>query len=298
MTDESPAPSGPPRPPYDRHERPSRPPRDEAELAAGSMSLIEHLEELRTTLIQSFVAVAVATLACWFFSARLLDLLVEPIAAHGVYFTAPNEAFLIRIKISVVVGCFLVLPFIFFKFYGFVMPGLYTSERRLVTPLLIASTGLFYLGVAFAFLVVTPQVIRFMLGFGTMTMEPLIGIGPYFAFVSRLCLAFGLVFELPLVVLFLSVMGVVDPRWLLGTWRYAVVLIAVFAAVLTPPDVASQLMMAVPVLVLYLGSVLVAMAITKRRDRSGDDLAGDAADVDRHPDDGTDAAGGDRRDGD
>jgi sec-independent protein translocase protein TatC len=288
VSDERPVAGRSPRPPHDQIEPPGGPPAAADEFADGSMSLIEHLEELRSTLIQSFAAAAVATAVCWFFSARLLDLLVQPIAAHGVYFTAPNEAFLTRIKISIVVGFFLVLPFIFFKFYGFVIPGLYTRERRLVTPLLIASTGLFYLGVAFAFLVVTPQVIRFMLGFGTTTMEPLIGIGPYFAFVSRLCLAFGLVFELPLVVLFLSVMGVVDPRRLLGTWRYAVVLIALFAAMLTPPDVASQLLMAVPVLILYVGSVLVAMVITRRRD-GRDDGADDGV-----ADDGS----GDRGDGD
>ena len=244
------------------------PDQDETASAPGSMSLIEHLEELRSVIVHTLIAAAAATMVCWFFSSRLLDILVGPIAEYGVYFNAPNEAFLTRIKISAVVGLFLVLPYIFFKAYSFVIPGLYVKERRVVTPLLLATTGLFYLGVAFSFLVVTPQVIRFMLGFGTEYMEPLIAIGSYFAFVARLCLAFGVIFELPLVVLFLSMIGLVDPRWLLSTWRYAVVIIVVFAALLTPPDAVSQLMMAVPVTFLYVSSILISIMVTRNRRRA------------------------------
>jgi sec-independent protein translocase protein TatC len=160
-----------------------------------------------------------------------------------------------------------VTPFILFKVYSFIIPGLYQKERQVVTPLLVSSTLLFYLGVVFAYLVVIPQVVAFMLSFGTETMQPLIGIGPYFAFVARLSLAFGIVFQLPLVVLFLSLVGVVNPRILLRTWRYALLIIVIFAAVLTPPDIISQLMMAIPVTLLYLVSVLVAIVVTRRRKR-------------------------------
>ena len=194
-----------------------------------------------------------------------------PIRDQGIYFTAPNEAFLTRLKLSAVVGLFVVAPFIFFKIYGFIMPGLYSRERRIVTPLLLATAVLFYTGVAFAFMVVIPQVINFLLGFGTDVMEPLIGVGPYFNFVSHLCLAFGLVFELPLLVFFLSVLGIVNPRFLLRGWRYAMIIIAFLSAVLTPPDVISQVMMAGPVLVLYIGSVLVSIAVTGRRGKKDDE---------------------------
>jgi sec-independent protein translocase protein TatC len=236
-----------------------------------SMGLLDHLGELRGVLIQSSGAALAATILCWFWSARLLDILIRPIQEQGIYFTAPNEAFLTRLKLSMVVGLFVVAPFIFFKFYAFVLPGLYRNERRLVTPLLLSTTALFYLGVAFGFLVVIPQVIAFLLGFGTEAMEPLIGVGPYFNFVSHLCLAFGLVFELPLLIFFLSVAGIVDPRLLLKGWRYAIIIIASVSAILTPPDVISQLMMAGPVLVLYLGSVLVSIAVTKRRRKRDND---------------------------
>lgn len=235
------------------------------------MSMLDHLEELRKTLFSSLIAAALATVLCWFWSQPLLDLLVQPIltAAEGVYFHTPVEAFLTRLKLAAACGLFLVLPYILFKVYGFILPGLYVKERHVVTPLLVSTTLLFYVGVGFAYLIVIPQVVKFMLGFGTEIMQPLIGIGPYFAFVARLCLAFGLVFELPLVVLLLSTIGVVNPRLLLRTWRYALIIIVVFAAVLTPPDVFSQLLMAGPVMLLYFVSVLVAIVVTRRR-RSND----------------------------
>jgi sec-independent protein translocase protein TatC len=140
-----------------------------------------------------------------------------------------------------------------------------------MTPLIIATTLLFYLGVAFSFLVVSPMVITFLLTFGTDVMQPLLGVGPYFAFVARLSLAFGLIFELPVLIFFLSVAGILEPRMLLRTWRYALVLIAVAAAVLTPPDIFSQVAMAIPVTLLYLGSVLVSIWATRRRRSDADD---------------------------
>jgi sec-independent protein translocase protein TatC len=237
--------------------------KDAEEPFEEKLGLLDHLEELRGTLIQSSIAALLAAIICWFISAKLLDLMILPIQDEGVYFTAPNEAFLTRLKLAGAMGLFVVAPFIFFKFYMFVLPGLHKKEARVVTPLLISTTVLFYMGVSFAFLVVIPQVITFLLSFGTQAMEPLIGVGPYFNFVSRLCLAFGLVFQLPLLVLFLSVIGLIKPRTLLRTWRFAILIIFSLSAVLTPPDVISQVMMAGPVLVLYFGSVLVSMVVTR-----------------------------------
>lgn len=236
-----------------------------SEATSESMGLLDHLDELRKVLIHSFFAALLATILCWFWSANLLDLMILPIKDQGVYFTAPNEAFLTRLKLSGAVGLFVVAPFIFFKIYGFILPGLYQRERRVVTPLLIVTSALFYTGVSFAFLIVIPQVIKFLLSFGTDVLSPLIGVGPYFGFVSRLCLAFGLVFELPLLVLALSWIGLVNPRVLLRTWRYAIVAIFLLSAILTPPDVVSQVLMAGPVLILYISSVLVAMVVTRRK---------------------------------
>jgi sec-independent protein translocase protein TatC len=118
---------------------------------------------------------------------------------------------------------------------------------------------------------VCPTVIRFLLGFGTTIMQPLIGIGPYFSFVAQLSLAFGLVFELPVLVFFLSLAGIVDPRRLLRGWRFALLLIVLVASILTPPDVFSQLAMAIPVSLLYISSVLVSIVVTRRRRRDKND---------------------------
>ncbi len=237
----------------------------EEERGEKGMGFLDHLEDLRRTLIQSSLAMLVATILCWFVSSQLLDILVRPIKDQGVYFTAPNEAFLVRFKLAAVMGLFAVAPFIFFRLYMFIIPGLYHKEKKVVTPLLITTTLLFYTGVSFGFLVVIPQVITFLMGFGTAYLSPLIGIGAYFALVTRLVLAFGLVFQLPLVILFLSIIGLVNPKMLLRTWRYAIVIIFAMSALLTPPDVISQVMMAGPVLVLYWSSVLVALVVTRKR---------------------------------
>ncbi len=247
------------------HPAAAREPEAADDVDDSSMGLLDHLEELRSVMMQSGIAAIAAMILCWFWSADLLRFMIERIAREGIYFTQPNEAFMVRLKISAVAGLFVMAPFIFFKLYSFVLPGLYRRERRLVTPLLISTTALFYTGVVFAFVAVIPPVYAFLMGFGTDLVQPLIGVGAYFSFVARLCLAFGLVFELPLLVLALSASGVVQPRMLLKTWRFAVVGIFALSAILTPPDVASQVMMALPVLVLYFGSVLVSLLVVRRR---------------------------------
>ncbi len=238
-------------------------------LAGLQMPLLEHLSELRSMLVGSLAVALVAAIVCWFFSAHLLEILIRPMtgADQNLYFHQPVEAFLTRLKLAFVCGLFLVLPYLLYRVYGFINPGLYKRERKVAAPLLIASVLLFYTGVGFAYLVLIPQVVSFLLSFSTESMLPLIGIGPYFAFVARLCLAFGLVFQLPLVVLLLSVLDLVNPKQLLKAWRYAFLIIVVAAAILTPPDAVSQLLMAVPVSLLYICSVLIAMAVNSRRRR-------------------------------
>jgi len=236
--------------------------------ADGRMGLLDHLAELRTVLVQCLLAALAAAILCWSWSGDLVELLIRPVREHGVYFTAPNDAFMARLRVAFISGLFVVAPFVLFRLYGFVLPGLHRKERRLVTPVLVWTVLLFYAGIAFAFLVVAPNVVRFLMGFGTETLQPLIGISQYLGFVFRLCLGFGLVFELPMLVIVLSLAGIVDPRLLLRTWRYAVIIIAIVAAVFTPPDVISQMMMMGPMLVLYLGSSLVALVLVGRRRRA------------------------------
>ncbi len=255
---------------------------------AASMTVLEHIAELRATLLRAFGLAAVAAILAWFFSDAIVNALLRPAQEAGqetLYFSAPMEAFLLKLKASAIVGLFLVLPLVLHQIYRFVMPGLLPREKRVVTPLLVAATSLFYLGVAFCFFVLLPMVVRFMLSFATESLQPWITANSYFDMAARLCLAFGLLFELPMVVFALSWVGVVNPRTLLRGWRYALVLILAVSAALTPPDVISQVMLAGPVMVLYLGSVLLSMLIRRRRHRQEPDPEDSADDGPPEPPD-------------
>ena len=241
------------------------------------MTLFEHLAELRKTLIWALVMAGLATIVAWFFADAIVEALLRPAVEAGdqpLFFQAPMEAFLLKLKAAAAVGLFLVLPLILHRVYRFVVPGLHDNERRLVTPLIFATTALFYTGVGFCFFILVPMVIKFAVGFGTESLQPWLSAGAYFGMVARLCLAFGLVFELPMVIFVLSWAGVVDPGMLLRGWRYALVIILVVAAVLTPPDVISQVLLAGPVMVLYLGSVLISLAVRRRKKAVSEDPSG------------------------
>ncbi|MBN1826327.1 MAG: twin-arginine translocase subunit TatC [Candidatus Eisenbacteria bacterium] len=233
------------------------------------MSLLEHLEELRGVLIHSGLAVILLAVGGWFVSERAVDLLIRP--AGKLVFLGPAEAFTLRLKTALLIGLFAALPFVLYKVWGFVAPGLFTRERRVLTGLAFSSTVLFFLGALFGFFVLVPIAFAFLLGFGTENLTPMISAGNYFGFVSKLVIAFGVVFQLPLVVSLLTWAGVVEPRGLLRSWRLAVVVIAVASAALTPPDVASQILMGVPVLALYFLSVLLSAAIHRRRRREDEE---------------------------
>jgi sec-independent protein translocase protein TatC len=142
---------------------------------------------------------------------------------------------------------------------------LFSRERRRILPVTVSSAILFYVGVAFGYFMVVPVIIEFMLGFATERVQPMIAVGAYFDTIARLCLAFGLVFQLPVVILLLSMTGLVAPQLFLRQWRYAVVIIFVSAAIFTPPDPVSQVLMAVPLVVLYVGSSVLAVIVMKRR---------------------------------
>lgn len=235
------------------------------------MSFLEHLDELRGVLVHSLVAFLAASIVLWFFSGDVLDLLVRDLPVERLNFFAPSEAFMARLKMSFALGLMVTFPLILVKVWRFVSPGLFVTERRRVYPFVVTSSVLFYAGVVFCYVVLIPIVVDFLLGFGTERLSPLISISSYFAFVARLCFTFGIVFQLPVIVLILSMLGVVTPRLLLRQWRYAIVIIFVVAAILTPPDPASQLLMALPVLLLYIGSVLVAFVVVRRKKASASD---------------------------
>lgn len=239
------------------------------------MSFLEHLEDLRGVLVQSGIAFLLCSIVYWFFSGTILDFLVRDVPVDKLNFFAPAEAFMARMKISFVLGIMTAFPFILFKIWSFVVPGLFVNERKKLYPFIVTSSVLFYVGVLFCYYILIPIVIEFLMGFGTERLNPMLSVSMYFTFVARLCFTFGLVFQLPIVVFLLSILGIVTPQFLLKQWRYAVVVIFVASAILTPPDPASQVLMAIPILLLYIGSVLVAFAaLRKQKKAESEELEG------------------------
>jgi len=229
------------------------------------MGFLEHLEELRSTIIYSLVAWIFTSIVLWFFSRQILNFLLRDLPVESLYFLSPIGAFMVRIKLSFVVGFLVVFPYILFRVWAFVSPALFSREKKLVVPLISSSTVLFYLGVAFAYWILVPIVLRFLIKFGTELLQPLISVDRYFSFVARLCFAFGVVFQLPLIIIFLVSAGIISAVTLLKQWRWAVIIIFTASAILTPPDITSQLLMGVPLVVLFLSSAGIGLIIEKRR---------------------------------
>lgn len=228
------------------------------------LTLIEHLEELRQRLMISLAAVAVFAIFCYRHAKGILDALSKPV--EKLVFIAPMELFLVYLKIAIIGGVILSSPIIFYEVWRFISTGLLPKERKYVLLFFPFSLLLFFLGGGFAYFVVIPYGIKFLLSFTTEKVVPMISVGRYISFVGILVFATGLVFELPVVVLFLTKLGMVTPRMLRRNWKYVVVLIFIIAAVVTPtPDVFTQCLLAVPMLILYEISIWLSHLVWKKR---------------------------------
>lgn len=234
------------------------------------MPLTAHLEELRRRIIWALLAIGLAFALCYAFVEHLFALLIAPLAAVDparrlVIGTGVTEAFFTKLKVSFIAALFVASPVIFFQAWRFVAPGLYESEKRVALPFSVAASFFFVLGGAFCYRVVFPVGFRFFLAeYASIDIEPQLRVSEYLSFASRMLLAFGITFELPVATFFLARIGVVTHRTLIGASRYAVVSIFILAAVLTPgPDVASQLLMAGPLLLLYAASIGVAYVMAR-----------------------------------
>ena len=233
------------------------------------MSFLDHLEELRRALLTSLAVVLVLASAAWFVSGPALELLIRTAGVGELVFLSPTEAFLTRIKVAFVLGLLAALPVILWRLWRFVLPALYAREARAIGFTVGLSTTLFLGGVAFAYLTVVPLAVKFLLGFGTPSLVPMISAGQYFGFVSKLCLGFGAMFQLPLVAMILGRIGLLTSKFLLDKWRHAIIVLAVVSALLTPPDLISQLLMLVPVLLLYGVSILLVRRVEPARRARG-----------------------------
>ena len=204
----------------------------------------------------------------FFYSESLLNLVTAPIqrSLDTLYFLTPYEAFLARVKISVLSGIILSSPIIFLELWFFVSPGLYRKEKKLVLPMVLSSTVLFFLGVLFAYFIVIPFALQFFMEFQTYSLLPLISLGSYLSFFLSFVLVFGLAFNLPVLLTGLVVLKVIGASFLVSQRKLVIVLIFILAAVLTPTaDIFTQCILALPLWLLFEGSVLIAKVIEKGR---------------------------------
>jgi sec-independent protein translocase protein TatC len=234
------------------------------------MPLTAHLEELRWRLIKALLAISVAFIAVYNFSDLLFELLTRPLVALQdgsvqLIGTGVTEAFFTKLKVSAIAALFLASPVIFYQIWMFVAPGLYDAEKRYARPFVFFATIFFIMGATFCYIVVFPVGYRFFLAeYATIGVAPAIRISEYLSFTARMLLAFGATFELPVVTFFLARLGMVTHHGMLRYFRYALLVIVIVAAVLTPgPDVASQMLMAGPLLVLYVISIGVAYVFAR-----------------------------------
>jgi sec-independent protein translocase protein TatC len=231
----------------------------------------DHLDELRHRLIISLVGVGLGFAVSYGFSQHLLLLLQRPMPARLV-FIAPTEAFFVNLKVAFYAGLFLSVPLLLFQVWKFVAPGLYEHERRYSLPFLIISTLLFLLGATFAYAVILPIALHFLIAQGGELWQPNITLSNYLSFCMRLILAAGLVFEFPVLMYFLAKVGVVTPEFLVKNRKYAVIVAFAISAILTPPDVFSQVLLAVPLFLLFEVSIFVAKRVASEGEtRDGSD---------------------------
>ncbi len=225
-----------------------------------------HLRELRKRLIISVLAVFVAFVACFFFWQPILDFIIAPLksvlpAGSNVIFTQLAEPFLTAVKVAFFAGLLASAPVIFWQFWLFVAPGLYDNEKRLVVPFVFCASAMFFAGAAFCYYFVIPVGFFFLVNFGSQLFTAMPSIASYVGFFTKLVVAFSLSFELPIVSFFLAKIGLITDATLKGGFRYAVVGIFVFAAIMTPPDVFSQILLALPLVGLYILSIYIAKIV-------------------------------------
>ena len=245
----------------------------DADQPSQGASILQHLAELRTRMIRATAAFLAATVASYAFSKYVLLFLERPfIEVSGgdkrLQYLVPTEGFLTRLKVAALCGLVIASPYIFYQIWKFVAPGLYKHERRLVIPFVLAASFLFVCGVLFGYFLILPYGLRFLvLGFEIESaVEANIQLKQYISFVLKLMVAFGAAFELPVVIFFLARLGLVDASWLVQNFRYAIVIIFIVAAVITPPDILTQVTLAMPLILLYWISVGVAYVFAPRAD--------------------------------
>ncbi len=255
-------------------------------MADEKMPFTEHLGELRKRIIVSLIALVIGFCISFNYSETIFSVLTLPLRSEisfgmhypfvslvpaniknlSLVFLAPAEALWMHLKVSFVAGLILSLPVILHQFWRFISPGLLLKEKKYIGPFVVSASFLFLVGAAFCFLFVLPFAMGFLLTYKTASMTPMLSVGSYVDFCLKFILSFGAVFELPIVIVVLTRMGVVTPKTLAKNRKYAILLAFVIAAILTPtPDAFNQTLMAVPIIVLYEAGILVSRFFVKKK---------------------------------
>jgi sec-independent protein translocase protein TatC len=263
-------------------------PDEEAELEASKAPLLDHLIELRTRLVNSCIAFLIAFIVCFYYARPIYGFLVQPLADQlqgqanrPMIFTQVYEQFFTLAKVGMFGGLCLAFPFMAWQLWMFIAPGLYRNERKAFLPFLVATPVMFIIGAAFVYYLLLPNAIRFFLSYeqhpdpssGTIAIQLVPRVSEYLSFITTLIFAFGLCFELPVLLALLGRVGIVTSSGLKAVRRYAIVGVFVVAAVLTPPDVFSQLSLAVPLVGLYEISIWLVRGIERSRAKADAEAA-------------------------
>ncbi|HYP87094.1 MAG TPA: twin-arginine translocase subunit TatC [Polyangiaceae bacterium] len=260
----------------------------------GSMTLWEHLEELRGRIVRMAAAFLIGAGICWYFKENIMAWVTKPYLEAWVrgghsgppslHFGSPAALFIAYIRLAALSGLVFALPIILYQVWAFIAPGLYAREKKFAIPFVVSSVGLFLAGGYFGWAVAFPAAFDFLINFkedlpnGGLRIEATVMVGDYIEFVTRMFIAFGATAELPILSVFLTVAGLITHRHLIKFFRYFIVVAFIISAVLTPPDPMSQILMAVPLIALYGVSIVVSWAITVSRERGK--AAEEAADAD------------------
>jgi len=234
-----------------------------------TMGFLDHLEELRRRIVYSFIAVVIGFFACWAYASRLVGIMQHPIVEvlhnhqlpEKLVYLNPVDPFNLYLKVAAVAGLFITSPFVLYQVWLFIAPGLYRNEKKYVTPFMLSTVTLFLAGGYFGYRIVYPQALDFLIGFGSQ-FQPMITIEEYTSLFVTIILGMGVIFEMPILVLFLALMGIVSAGWMWRNIRYSILGIFIVAAIITPtPDIVNMCIFAAPMVGLYVLSIGVAWAV-------------------------------------
>src|SRR6476619_2068041 len=258
------------------------PPTEEEKDSMPTMGFLDHLEELRKRIIYSIAAVAVGFFACWWKVEKIYDVMQRPIMdalrangmAEKLVYLNPTEPFNLYLKIAALAGLFLTSPFVLYQVWMFISPGLYRNEKRYVFPFMFSTVLLFLSGGLFAYKMVYPAALSFLIDYGRQ-FQPMITIGEYTDLFLTIMIGMGVIFELPILVFFLSLMGIVTAGWMWRNLRYSILVIFIIAAIVTPTtDILNMCVFAAPMIALYALSIAIAYLVHPKQRRARRDKQG------------------------